>query len=387
MPLGNGDIGVNVWVEENGDMVFYISKTDAWSENGQLLKLGKIRVSINPSQFTKDLFSQELKLEQGEIVVSYGQSKITLWVDANNPAIQVDIDSKMPVNTQVSFETWRKTRRPITGNELHTVYGVVGETGKGPKCAKAVFQEPDTIFAGGKNQIIWYHHNSYSYWMDNLELQSLDEYIKTGKDPLLNRTFGALVEGEGLISKSDTLLVSKKPSVHFQVNIYPLTEISSSEGWKESVVRKSTEISKMPLKARRDAHYKWWQQFWARNYIFISTKDTSARNQAETVTRGYILQRFINACNGRGNAPIKFNGSIFTVDCYNRNDKFKGFDADFRQWGGPYWWQNTRLPYWSMLISGDFDMMKPLFGMYLGNIPIRKLATRKYYSHDGSIFP
>ena len=85
--------------------------------------------------------------------------------------------------------------------------------------------------------------------------------------------------------------------------------------------------------------------------------------------------------------PIKFNGSIFTVDCYNRNDQFKGFDADFRQWGGPYWWQNTRLPYWSMLVSGDFDMMKPLFGMYLNNLPIRKLATKKYYQHDGAYFP
>ena len=30
MPLGNGDIGLNVWAEKNGDLVFYISKTDAW---------------------------------------------------------------------------------------------------------------------------------------------------------------------------------------------------------------------------------------------------------------------------------------------------------------------------------------------------------------------
>src|ERR1700754_781231 len=30
MPLGNGDIGLNVWTEQNGDLLFYISKTDAW---------------------------------------------------------------------------------------------------------------------------------------------------------------------------------------------------------------------------------------------------------------------------------------------------------------------------------------------------------------------
>jgi hypothetical protein len=30
MPLGNGDIGVNAWIEPSGELVFYISKTDAW---------------------------------------------------------------------------------------------------------------------------------------------------------------------------------------------------------------------------------------------------------------------------------------------------------------------------------------------------------------------
>ena len=49
MPIGNGEIGANVWVEENGDLLFYLSKTDAWSENGRLLKLGKVRVALAPN--------------------------------------------------------------------------------------------------------------------------------------------------------------------------------------------------------------------------------------------------------------------------------------------------------------------------------------------------
>ena len=36
------------------------------------------------------------------------------------------------------------------------------------------------------------------------------------------------------------------------------------------------------------------------------------------VTQGYILQRWINACGGRGHFPIKFNDSIFTVAWPNR---------------------------------------------------------------------
>ena len=34
MPLGNGDIGLNVWTDSNGDLLFYIGKTDAWDDYG-----------------------------------------------------------------------------------------------------------------------------------------------------------------------------------------------------------------------------------------------------------------------------------------------------------------------------------------------------------------
>lgn len=32
MPLGNGEVGVNLWVEPDGDLLFYIARTDAWDE-------------------------------------------------------------------------------------------------------------------------------------------------------------------------------------------------------------------------------------------------------------------------------------------------------------------------------------------------------------------
>jgi hypothetical protein len=61
-------------------------------------------------------------------------------------------------------------------------------------------------------------------------------------------------------------------------------------------------------------------------------------------------------------------------------------DADYRRWGGMYWWQNTRLPYWSMIESGDFDLMMPVFRMYLKSLPLRKAATKTYYGHDGAFY-
>ena len=45
VPLGNGEIALNAWVEPDGTLVFYVARTDAWSENGRLLKVGRLRVA------------------------------------------------------------------------------------------------------------------------------------------------------------------------------------------------------------------------------------------------------------------------------------------------------------------------------------------------------
>ena len=70
MPLGNGDVGINAWVEGNGDLVFYVSKTDAWDENARLCKIGRVRVKFDPPLAVKDGFRQELKLRDGVIEIT-----------------------------------------------------------------------------------------------------------------------------------------------------------------------------------------------------------------------------------------------------------------------------------------------------------------------------
>ncbi len=52
MPLGNGDIGLNVWVDPGGDLLFYISKTDAWggekdSTMDEWMQTGGVLMKIN----------------------------------------------------------------------------------------------------------------------------------------------------------------------------------------------------------------------------------------------------------------------------------------------------------------------------------------------------
>jgi len=383
MPAGNGDIGINLWVEENGDLLFYLSKTDAWSENARLLKLGKVRLSLSPNPFQSGKpFSQELILKDGLIHIEAGEQeeKITIdvWVDANQPVVELDVKSQKKITASVTTEPWRLEQREIADNvEIHSAYGL-----------KSIIVEKDTIFDNDKENVIWAHRNERSIWEANLTLQGLEGYIKKGQDPLLHNTFGGLIHSDQLQKTTPKKLQTEEALNNFSVSVVALTSQTKNIGkWQKAIRYISEQVKSETRENRLKAHTEWWQSFWNRNHVFVSTQNEEEKEKVANVSKNYNLQRYMNACSGRGNSPIKFNGSIFTVDTKNLDNRFGGFDADYRQWGGPYWWQNTRLPYWSMLAAGDFDLMLPLFKMYRDALDVRKEATKIYYKHDGAFFP
>ena len=68
MPCGGGDIGMNVWVE-NGDVLFYLSRSGSFDENNTLLKQGRFRIHLS-NPFSMSSFRQQLKLNEGYVQVT-----------------------------------------------------------------------------------------------------------------------------------------------------------------------------------------------------------------------------------------------------------------------------------------------------------------------------
>jgi len=375
MPLGNGDIGLNVWVEEGGDLLFYISKTDAWSESARLLKLGRVRVRFSPSPFTTgEPFRQTLKLSSGEILIEAGKRgseiRLKIWVDANQPVVRVESDSDQNLEMQVIYERWRDQQRRLEGQELlSSAYGL----GKGP-----VIVDGDSIQQDVENRVVWYHRNTRSVWPGIQKLQGMAD--AAGPDPLLYRTFGAAMEGDGFTKINQTTLRSTSRAKQQSVSIYALTMTADPiDQWLKEMDQLIARVGVTKVSDRRSAHEKWWQEFWNRSWIRLS-----AGREQKIVSSGYALQRFLNACGGRGAQPIKFNGSIFNVDAKEKDDSY---DADFRRLGSPYPFQKTRLIYWPMLAAGDYDLMEPFFRMYTANRILAERWTQTYFHHEGVFFP
>ncbi len=376
MPLGNGDIGLNVWVESNGDLLFYISKSDAWSEAGRLLKIGRVRVRFGLQQINS--FEQTLDLEAGVIRIRLNDIDLRVWVDANHPAICIEAGAPELFMLQAGVEIWRDATREILGDERFSAYDLFDAPYPVTEAGDHVLSLP------GVEGVLWCHHNPDSLWRESMTLQGLESLTAQLSDPLLHRTLGALLAGDGMTRIDGVTLRSREPRRQHLLVVHALTaQAAGPEAWAQHLLAQAARIDALDLAQRRAAHQAWWRAFWQRSWIFAA-----GDQDAETVTRGYVLQRFISACAGRGAYPIKFNGSLFTVDADEEwNGKRYRFNADFRAWGGPYWFQNTRLAYWPMLPAGDFDLMQPLFKMYSDALPLLRARTKLYFGHEGAFFP
>src|ERR1700744_4665057 len=79
MPCGGGDIGLNVWVE-HGDLYFYISRSGTFDENNTFLKLGRVKLSLQPNALNGTTFKQQLVLEDGSVLISGTNGKLNTQV-------------------------------------------------------------------------------------------------------------------------------------------------------------------------------------------------------------------------------------------------------------------------------------------------------------------
>ena len=373
MPLGNGDITANVWVENNGgDLMMYIGKSDTWSEGTRLLKLGRVRTHFSPNPFAAGLpFSQTLNFYNGEIDVTAGQAGsqifLRIYIDANQPVIRIEAGGQQNFTMSCSNEIWRTSVQPINSGDQDSFRGVAGASLMPSESPDVALTLPD--------RLVWYHQNTNSYFSTLFKAENLSGYQGGYVDPFTNRIFGATILATNFTVVNNQLLQSGS-GTNFLVSIYPFTAQAGSEsGWQAQMNDRIAQVNATSEPAALTNHQAWWDAFWNRSWIFVSG-DTNATN----VTRGYLEQRFVEACQGRGQYPIKFNGGTFTFD-------YAGQNADYRAWGPGYWNQNTRLLYWPLLASGDFDLMQPFFNMYTNMLPVQTAATMHYYGHGGAFFP
>ena len=382
MPIGNGETGLNVWVEENGDLLFYISRTDTWSELERPLKLGRVRVSLTPNPFEAGKpFQQKLSLEKGMIEIAAGEKDrrvdLRVFVQPSRDIIYVEGKSASDVQVKATLENWRAEEYTPSGGEFSAL-GFFGLDGLPDKYGFNASESADRFIPGG-DAVRWYHLNEKSTYGVTVALQELENISSDFPDPVSGRIFGGQMQGKGMEKTSDSTLVSSAPGRNISIQIAAVSSQTESTQWIKDIGDLAAQAA--PGKAA-DETKKWWSDYWKRSWVFVETPDVTTGRH---ITEGYLYQRWISTCGGKGNFPIKFNGTIFTVDPAFTDANLQ-FSPDMRRWGGAFWWQNTRLPYYAMLASGDFEMIKVLFKFYNDRVPAFKNIAKRLGA-EGIVIP
>ncbi|MCY2990176.1 MAG: DUF5703 domain-containing protein [Planctomycetota bacterium] len=408
MPIGNGDIAAGVYAIENGDLYLLLAKNDALSFCGDIYKTGRLRISLQPNPFEQGKpFRQTLDLPTASIRIEADGVKFKIWADANRPVYHVEIVSPQELTVRAEPEFWKRYNQ-----------------------WKGLDKTPD-VRLPRDHDLLWYFSvGDKTFYRDDMMGRGyrVENFAEIVPDPYRHNTFGNLVElkAEGSSRKPEVkdgkLTCSGK---QFDVQIHALTrQTPEPEVWVKAI----EQLAGQPVDLKKDwvEHCRWWQDFWSRGWIITSDRTLPAEQRerfngevgpsgmreetdgAALVAQSYNMFRFYMAAQGRGRLPVKFNGGLFTQQ-YRLNDRFlkqHGMEEfkkhypfaiqqadgswltgeDYRAWGRRFTAQNERLLYWPLLMSGDFDLMKPFFDYYWNVLELRKAITLKHYGHAGAFY-
>jgi len=399
MPLGNGDIAAGVYAIENDALYLLLSKNDAFTYNGDLFKTGRVKLSINPNPFTSGKpFKQSLDLETGSVRIETEGMEIVVWADAKRNVYHIQVKADDDVELQVKPEFWER--------DDGSPWNISSEPIDPPT---------QDVLVEDKGALIWYYAvGDRSVYPTEMIFYEVEEMLDSYPDPYRFNTFGNLLKSPDLQLKDGQLEGSGK---QFDIRIYAQAErIAETEQW----IRKLRDRASAERDFEKDwiAHKAWWREFWNRSWIHLSDNTLPPADRAKfdgegyknhrdekdrgaLVAQNYNVFRYLMACQSRGRNQTKFNGGLFTQplrfgpeDTWNtervtftgESGEYKLSSEDYRDWGRRYTFQNQRLLYWPLFMSGDLELTRPFFNYYNDLLPIRKAITKAWFGHEGAYY-
>ena len=398
MPLGNGDIAAGVYAIEDGDLYLLLAKNDAFTYCGDIFKTAKLRVSLTPNPFVKGgKFKQTLDLKTGSIQISTDGVKLLIWADANKPIYHVQINSKNVIEVSATFESWKRIK--------YCVYNLLDKNHEAKN--KTITQDVKVDRNG--NLLTYYNVGDHSTFESDMDYYDVPELKTPANDPFRFNIFGNLLESKELKLNNGVMTGTGK---RFDLRVHALTKQTPKvEEWI-ALIEKQARV-KTNTSADWTSHKQWWGNFWQKSWIHASSNNVpeserfklnseatkGRRIEKDTgalVGQSYNVFRYIMACQSRGKIQAKFNGGLFTQtrrsharEKINKNKQKNGTwltHEDSRLWGRRFTFQNQRLLYWPLLMSGDLEMMKPFFSYYRNLLSTRKAITKAWFGHEGAYF-
>lgn len=402
MPAGGRDTGLNIWVE-NGDVLFYMQRSGSLDENGEYLKLGRVRLQLTPNPFDRPTsFRQELKLKEGYVeIAAKGHNEaaplnvlIKIWVDVFLSAIHVEVEADRDIAVLAAYENWRFENKDLPNERGGVRFGAFSLEGY----PGVVTKRKDQVSHVNEG-VLFYHRNADDKPIPGvlIKQQGLEASADIIPDDLKHRTFGGLLFGKDFESagtgngkyqlnefRSWKIKSRKETKTHQLFVATHVAQIADLDSWKSTLKQNAANVLKDKKAFSKTKN--WWNEYWKRSWIHIHPGNPDPKDPVWQMSRNYQLFRYQLGCNAYGEYPSKFNGGNLTFDPV-LVDKKRAFDPDWRAWGGDVFTaQNQRLLYWPMLKAGDYDAITPQFELYRKGLPGATARVKTHFGHEGAAF-
>ncbi len=296
MPMGNGELGANVWMESSGDLIVLLSHTDSFSEAERLLKLGRVRVHCEPPFPVDASFTQRLNLEAGVLTIAASGVQLELFIDAGSPSVFLSMQSDIPRSLTASLEPWRTSERVLKGEELKSSWLMQSAP------TSVDVKESADVLVEAEDAVVWYHRNEFSYTAFTLERQGLASVASQFEDPLILRTFGGRLDGDGWTRTSPTTMATEAPARQTSLHITAsCSQADDLAGWLDRLAERAASVPALAVaRARTGA---WLQSRWDDSFVFVEPpREKSLLQSAHPIRIGYD-----------SNAQNRFVGEISDV--------------------------------------------------------------------------
>lgn len=280
MPLGNGTLGLNAWVERSADIVFTLAYSGGSRGDSSPIPLGRVRVQTLPDAIVghesdaKPAMKQTLNLYHGriEFVIGAGdrEASIWLWIDAARNAVHVEAQANYGFLLSATLEGVRDVTPPDHSHSAADADGV--------------------MIDDGTPRLIRFRRDTPA----------------SGDDKSPQRTVGLAIVGTGAWVRhaADTIGTQKRQRRQALV-LHALDAVTNTTAiWLQAMDRVIAEASRTELKDARSDHDRWWRKFWA-DAPNTSTDTSAPPDEA--------IHRFVTACNGKGALPAEARNPKFAL--------------------------------------------------------------------------
>lgn len=272
VPMGNGELGLNAWVESGGDLLLLLARNDSFSEASRLLKVGRVRITLDPPLATGAGFRQILHLREGVLLVEFEGGGLQVFVEPDRPVIRIGGSFTIPRTVRVSADNWRTERRRLLGDELASSW-----TMRGAPDTVEVWESADQV-ADLPDAIGWFHHNESSVVPFSFNHQGLPGLEGLVSDPLMHLTFGAVLAGPAFSRQDPQTLTTRSAAEAFDLRIAAPAPLQTSVPLSADWVQTTAQLAQSgpSLAEARAIVVAHWADFWNRSWIFVSEGSSSS---------------------------------------------------------------------------------------------------------------